>query len=213
MPSLGNPRLGFVCVSEDMTGEFGLCGYFKEYDHDLTPEERLVFAKHERPPAYDATQQPEPPADQWPAARLAKANRNYALDYIRNGLIALSAVVGAEEAQALGVKAARLIGLQYYSETAAALDISDQGIASGAAYLQRLFGVLGDEIEVQQTASGFTLTHTNLRVNHGLSKVESDLVGHCWQALWQGAMQSRREMLMLHASTSANGIRWTLELA
>ena len=34
--SLGNPRLGFVCVSEDMTGEFGLCGYFLEHDHDLT---------------------------------------------------------------------------------------------------------------------------------------------------------------------------------
>ena len=28
--SLNNPRLGFVCVSEDMTGQFGLCGYFQE---------------------------------------------------------------------------------------------------------------------------------------------------------------------------------------
>ena len=33
--SLNNARLGFVCVSEDVTGQFGLCGYFKEYDHTL----------------------------------------------------------------------------------------------------------------------------------------------------------------------------------
>ena len=26
--SLKNPRLGFVCVSEDLTGQFGFCGYF-----------------------------------------------------------------------------------------------------------------------------------------------------------------------------------------
>ena len=31
--SLNNPRLGFVCVSEDVTGQFGLCGYFKEHTH------------------------------------------------------------------------------------------------------------------------------------------------------------------------------------
>ena len=58
--SLNNPRLGFVCVSEDMTGEFGLCGYFLEYDHILTPEQRLVFAKHETPPEFDPALQPQP---------------------------------------------------------------------------------------------------------------------------------------------------------
>ena len=42
--SLKNPRLGYVCVSEDLTGQFGLCGYFQEYDRDLVPEERLRFA-------------------------------------------------------------------------------------------------------------------------------------------------------------------------
>lgn len=51
--SLGNPRLGFVCVSEDMTGQFGLCGYFHEYEHDLSEDERLVFAPDERPPHFD----------------------------------------------------------------------------------------------------------------------------------------------------------------
>ena len=62
--TLENPKLGFVCVSEDMTGQFGLCGYFKEYDHDLSEDERLAFAPDERPPPFDADAQPAPPAEQ-----------------------------------------------------------------------------------------------------------------------------------------------------
>lgn len=67
--SLGNPRLGFVCVSEDMTGEFGLCGYFREFDHELGEDERLQFAKGEAPPGYDASLQPKPPEGEWDLER------------------------------------------------------------------------------------------------------------------------------------------------
>ena len=56
--SLGNPRLGYVCVSEDLTGQYGLCGYFQEYDHDLGPDERLRFAPDETPPRFDPAAQP-----------------------------------------------------------------------------------------------------------------------------------------------------------
>ena len=61
--SLKNPRLGYVCVSEDLTGQFGFCGYFKEYDHDLTEEERLQYAPDETPPPFDLEEQPSPPAN------------------------------------------------------------------------------------------------------------------------------------------------------
>ena len=111
--SLNNPRLGFVCVSEDMTGEFGLCGYFHEYDHELHPEERLRFAKDEMPPPFDPKRQPQPPADQWDELRLQKANRNYALEYIRNGLCELASVIGDADTLELGRLAAKLIGLRH----------------------------------------------------------------------------------------------------
>ena len=51
--SLENPRLGYVCVSEDLTGQFGLCGYFKEFEHDLSDDERLQFAPNEIPAPCD----------------------------------------------------------------------------------------------------------------------------------------------------------------
>ncbi len=88
--TLGNPRLGFVCVSEDMTGEFGLCGYFLEDERDLAEHERLRFAKGERPPPFDPAGQPRPPADRWDETRLEKARRNYALEYVRNGICELA---------------------------------------------------------------------------------------------------------------------------
>jgi len=48
--SLGNPRLGFVCTSQDMTMQYGLAGYFCQFDRDLTPDERLQFAPAEVSP-------------------------------------------------------------------------------------------------------------------------------------------------------------------
>src|SRR4051795_9736316 len=41
---LGNPRLGFVCTGQTVDGQPGLEGYYKEWDHDLAPEERLQFS-------------------------------------------------------------------------------------------------------------------------------------------------------------------------
>ena len=125
--SLRNPRLGFVCVSEDMSGQYGLCGYFREYPHELTEDQRLVFAPHERPPPYDPAQQPQPPAEAWDAERLAKAQRNYALDYIRNGVPTLVQTLGRPRALELATLAARLTGLQQYPPLAAAVGAVDGG--------------------------------------------------------------------------------------
>src|SRR5574337_1028366 len=105
--SLGNARLGFVCVSEDMSGQFGLCGYFIEYDRDLRDDERLVFAPDERPPTGDPGPQPQPPAADWDPLRLARASRNYAADYLRNGLPTLAGFVGRGRALELAKHAAR----------------------------------------------------------------------------------------------------------
>ena len=139
--SLNNPRLAYVCVSEDMTGEFGLCGYFKEFDYDLSDDERLQFAKDELPPPFDPEAQPSVPADQWDELRLAKANRNYALDYIRNGIAELAHVIGEARTRELASRAARLIGLQYFAETAEMIGAQDGGVDDAAGYLATMMRV------------------------------------------------------------------------
>ncbi len=209
--SLGNPRLGYVCVSEDMTGEFGLCGYFKEYDHELSEDERLQFAKGELPPPFVAEDQPSPPADQWSELRLEKASRNYALDYIRNGLCELADVIGADETLELGGLAARLIGMQYFDETAQMTGAADGDLSDAADYLRAMFAAMGDDVTVQGGADEIELTQSGLRVVRGIDSPARELVLDCWAQLWVGAMRAQQRMKTLNWEHTDSAIRWILQ--
>lgn len=214
--SLKNPRLGFVCVSEDMTGEIGFCGYFREYNRELTEHERLVFSKNEIPPPFDQEEQPVPPVEHWSCERLAKANRNYAIEFVRNSLIELSQVLTKEEAQLLGCRAARLIGLQYFQETREMIGTEDGGISSAAEYLTRMFAGMGDEVKIvfDQNDNQISLIHSNLRILKGLEGEQRDLVLGCWQQLWKGALSSFRVIKNLQWEHCNDEIHWVIsELA
>ncbi|MEM9053732.1 MAG: hypothetical protein AAGB16_00265 [Pseudomonadota bacterium] len=212
--SLGNPRLGFVCVSEDVTGQFGLCGYFKEYDYDLSAEERLVFAPDERPPAYDPAVQPAPPATEWSEERLAKANRNYAMEYIRNGLSALKAVIGQARTLELAKRAARLTGLQHFPIMAKAIGMSEGGPAASADFLATIMAGLGDACEVMPGADGTVrMTQTGLRIARGLEgAARADLLT-CWIELWRGAIHSQRDFLDVDCEMGADQLVWSIRPA
>ena len=209
--SLKNPRLGFVCVSEDMTGQFGLCGYFKEYDRVLSNEERLIFAPDERPPRYDQSQQPEPPAAEWSEDRLAKANRNYAVEYIRNGIRSLAEVVGRDRALDLGKRAARLIGLQHYSLMAEAVGTEDGGPDEAGRFLGGMMAGMGDDCAVEGlTDGGVRITQTGLRIVRGLDGAErADLLA-CWIELWRGAIDSHRTFMDVRCDARAERLVWEI---
>lgn len=206
--SLGNPRLGFVCVSEDMTGEFGLCGYFREFDQALGEHERLQFAKDEAPPAFDPSAQPRLPPTEWDAARLEKAQRNYALEFVRNGLCELAAVIGAADARELGTLSARLIGLQYARETAAMIGAADGGVEDAQTYLARMFEGMGDT--VTRGPHG-RLEHRGLRVVRDLEGEERSLVLACWAALWQGALAAQQVRKRLTMEVADDALVWQVE--
>ncbi len=208
--SLENPRLGYVCVSEDMTGEFGLCGYFKEYDHELSDDERLQFAKGELPPPFDPDVQPQPPADQWNELRLAKANRNYAMEYIRNGLCELVGVIGEAETRELGGLAARLIGLQYFPETARMVGAEDGDVAAAAVYLTRMFSGMGDHAAASDDGESALIEQSGLRIVRGLTPAEGAVVLDCWAELWRGAVSSQRELKTLGWQRQGDQVRWTI---
>jgi hypothetical protein len=213
--SLKNPRLGFVCVSEDMTGEFGFCGYFKEFDHDLAENERLSFARNESPPAYDASVQPSVPAEQWSQARLEKANRNDAMEYVRNGLCTLTQVIGEDQTKLLGSLAARLIGLQYFQETKAGLGALDGNLNDAAFYLKAMLEGMGDSVTINDDSASIILIQQGLRITRDLSADQSDLVFDCWKDLWVGALQSmqtRRSLAVSHQSNNDETatVRWVI---
>ncbi len=210
--SLGNPRLGFVCVSEDMSGQFGLCGYFREYDHDLSEAQRLRFAPDERPPPYDPARQPVPPATEWDAGRLAKAKRNYAVEYIRNGVCELVGLLGRQRALELAMLAARLTGLQHYRRMAEAVAGIDGGPLDAAQFLAAMFEGMGDDcsIEPEPRGDGVGLTQRGLRIVRGLQGDErADLLA-CWIEIWRGAVHSHRAFMAVAAAQDGEALRWTV---
>jgi hypothetical protein len=216
--SLANPRLGFVCVSEDMSGEFGLCGYFLEHDHDLAPHERLRFARDERPPRWDPARQPQPPEAQWSAERLRKAARNYAMEYLRNGLAELAALVGPQAASELAGRSARLIGLQYWRETAARVGATDGGSDRAADYLARMFAGMGDAARVQPGAGprAAVLEQRGLRVLRDIADpAEREMFWHAWCELWQGALAAHEALpaatVVRFDEAGEPCARWTIE--
>ena len=208
--SLGNPRLGFVCVSEDVTGQFGLCGYFKEYDHDLSPDERLVFAPGERPPAFDPAAQPAPPATKWSEERLAKANRNYAMEYVRNDIQALIEVIGYDRTRELGRRAARLTGLQNFPALAQAIGIDEGGTDNVAELLNRLMNGMGDTCTIEKQGAETRVTQSGLRIVRGLQGETREALLACWIELWRGAADSGREFLAVSCAIEADQLVWLI---
>jgi hypothetical protein len=210
--TLNNPKLGFVCVSEDMTGQFGLCGYFKEYDHDLADHERLRFAPDERPPRFDATAQPAPPAADWNDLRLAKANRNYAVEYIRNGIRELVGVVGRDRALDLGKSSARLTGLQNWRRMSEAIGTKDGGPEQAAHLLSELFQGMGDDASIHSTDDNTVaiVRQSGLRIVRGLTAEEREYVLVCWIELWRGVVHAHRAFMDVTASPTTTGLEWTL---
>lgn len=194
--SLGNPRLGFVCTAQTTDGQHGMSGYFLEHDRDLAPDERLQFRPGELPPPFDAAAAPRLPAADWPAERLAKAERNYAMEYIRSGLPRLVELFGPAEGGYLGRTAARLVGAQLYAETAAKLGVSAGGAEGFARFLQGLAEGEGDSAEISREGEAWLVRRPAWRLMRGIAPV-SAAVFEAWNGLHEGAIAVHDRFLVL----------------
>jgi len=172
---LGNPRLGFVCTGQTVDGQPGLEGYYKEWERDLAPEERLRFASDERCPPFRPELAPRLAGTSWPEARLRKVLRNYAMDYITSILpeaVSPPGIAGA---------AARLVGMQTFDEVAALLGGVEPGPAGFAAAFARLARAQGDDAELE----GETVRQSSWRLMAEHDPVAPE-VFDAWNELWVG---------------------------
>jgi hypothetical protein len=194
--SLGNPRLGFVCTAQTTDGQHGLAGYFLEHDRELAPEERLQFRPGELAPPFDPAQAPQLPHAEWPAERLAKAERNYAMEYIRTGLPRLVELLGPAEAAYLGRAAGRLIGAQMYRETAWLLGCVNAGPEGFARYMAGLASGEGDEARISHDGGAVLVHRPGWRLMRDLAAV-SPAVFEAWNGLLEGALAVHDRFLVL----------------
>ncbi|MEX1036476.1 MAG: hypothetical protein WDZ54_11000 [Sneathiella sp.] len=194
--SLKNPRLGFVCTSQDMDGQYGMAGYFKVFDKSLAPEERLQFSPGEIAPPFDPSAAPTLDATGWPEERLQKANRNYAMEYVKNSLIELAALFGPAEATYYGGITAQLIGKQYYRQTADTLGITGDDARAFAQYLAGMIDGHDDEVEIETKGDAIHIRQSGWRLMRGTGPHPAS-VFEAWNQLWQGALSVHNRFLVL----------------
>src|SRR4051812_34353309 len=155
--ALGNLNLGFVCTKQSVDGQDGLEGYYFEYDHPLEPDQRLVFARHLEAPLFDPADAPALPVANWPRARLEKAHRNYAMEYVRTAAPVMVQLFGPDDAGYLLHRTGKLIGMQYFDEVARALGLDRGSVADFAAFLRALLAAQDDDAELSEVEGSFEL--------------------------------------------------------
>ena len=228
--SLGNPRLGFVCTKQAADGQSGLEGYYLEYDRDLAPDERLRFARNEDAPDFDAAAAPRLPTSTWPQSRLAKAHRNYAMEYIRTALPVAVNLWGPQEAIDLLGLTGRLIGMQFYHETASRLGSSgteDPATAGGnrpvgsvshgdtsaeafGDFMSRLILAQGDQCEVQRNGDHVQVFQKGWVLMDDLAQPHPS-IATAFNGLLEGALAAHNHRLTLHTTVIRNHGRFEFE--
>lgn len=178
-PTLGNPRLGFVCTMQTVDGQPGLEGYYVEEDRPLEPHERLRFRPGERP-----LRDPEPlPLPNWDPVRLAKVERNYALAYTRSLLGEVAAVLGPLE----GAHTLRLAGRQVAMQYRPTLDEILGVHLDAPDLLVELLRAQDDDAVRTDTTDGTYVTAPTCRALDGLIVPAETFEG--WNGLWEGLAQ------------------------
>jgi hypothetical protein len=212
--SLNNPRLGFVCTSQDVTAEYGFAGYFQEFDDELRPDQRVRFAPEEIAPAFDPAAAPKLDLSDWPAARLQKANRNYAMDFVSNGLVELLRYFGTADASNLGHHTGQLIGRQFYRELQTDLAIGGDTLADFAQFMSIFITAAGDCCEWQQHGERITIRQYGWRLMRDASPLHPCYFD-AWNGLWLGALnvhdRFRRMQVTARADHGDDYFEWQIK--
>lgn len=208
--ALGNPNLGFVCTGMTTDGDPGLEGYFYDNDAPLAPQDRLRFAADEQAPVFDPDTAPKVDAAEWPALRLAKAERNYALYYVRSMFSVLLDVFGATEAAAFVHLTARLVGMQFYDATRDMLGLTDSSRNGFADYLERISGAMGNDPGRTGESGAIVIANDTWRL---MEPHQPELL-RAWNGIWEGACAVHNRSLALDFETGdgvdSSGWRWRL---
>jgi hypothetical protein len=208
---LGNPRLGFVCTKMTTDGDASLEGYYIEEDRPLEPDERLRFARDEDGPDFDPSAVPVLASASWPLERLARARRNYAMEYVRTVLPVALGLLGEDAGGRFLHLAGRLVGMQHHRDAAEALGLPAGGSAEGfAAFLAAMARGQGSEVAVSTHRDGsMRVVQQGPRIADGTGALRPAAIG-AWSGLWEGALASHDPRMALEIEVGDTSVAWTV---
>jgi hypothetical protein len=206
--SLGNPRLGFVCTGQTVEGDPGLEGYYFDYGREIAESERVRFVSDEGAPDFDPAAAPKLDSATWPQERLRKVERAYAMEYVRSLIPTMLALFGPDETRTELGRAARLIGMQLYDETAALLGVEPGSPEAFAAYLAGLAAAQGEAVEIAAEAGAMVVRQAGWRLMDGLDPQAAGF--EAWNRLFEGALAVHNRRLRLDARRTPDGLDWRI---
>ena len=168
-------------------GDPCLEGYFKIFDRDLEPDERLQFSPTERGPAFDPAKGPKLPVEEWTEVRAARALRNYAVEYVTSHVNALMEMYGISGARPIVEHASRVIYAQLSRKLVEDYNLHDvkPGPEALALFIKRDRESLHEEVEIDPLSDGSIKVTQHTR-NPRLFPPSSPLTVELEDALHQG---------------------------
>jgi hypothetical protein len=206
--SLGNLRLGFVCTGQTVEGAPGLEGYYYDYGREIAESERVRFVSDETAPDFDPARAPTLDSASWPQERLSKVERSYAMEYVRSLVPTMLDLFGPDGTLEHLGRAARLIGMQLYDETAGLLGVEPGSPRAFADYLGQLAAAQGEDVEIEETGGGMLVRQRGWRLMDGLAPEMAGFIA--WNRLFEGALAVHDRRLGLSAERTDAGVVWRI---
>jgi hypothetical protein len=129
----------------------------------------------------------------------------YALEYVRTALPVLLELLGPADTRRLLGHAARLIGMQYFDETARLLSCTGSGPGVFARYLGALAAAQGEEAEIVEERGGARVRQKGWRLARGLEPLDPAAFDG-WAELWHGALAAHDRRLRLTVAREAGAV-------
>jgi len=170
---LGAKSVGFVCTKQGVDAQDGLEGYYLDHGRDLEAQERLRFSRSEQAPTFDPANAPVLASSEWPEDRLAKAHRNYAMEYAKSAMLEVINTFGPHEGEGLLRIACRIVGMQGYRDLSIALEQSDRPLHE---FLAAVIEAQGDHVE---TSHDFSAIKEVTQVGWRLMGSQSEFLESC----------------------------------
>jgi hypothetical protein len=148
---MGCPRLGWVSTKFIMEGDPYDEGYFREYDHDLGPDEIMRYEVASHTPECDRTKLPVLDPVQWPEERQLKARRNYSAGYVSTTVDVLCRMFGSAVTNFIISQTQRCLAIQYTHELASDMGLKGtRDVTAVASFFTRLLTACGQRFETEQ---------------------------------------------------------------
>ena len=186
---MGCARLGWVATKFIMEGDPYDEGYFIEHDQDLASDETYRIEHVTSSPPHDPVKAPALDPDQWPAARLAKARRNFSSRYFKSTVEVLYRQVGEVMTLNLINLSMRLLATQYTHELSEKLERNGNGARDIAAFFSNLLSCCVRDHSVEDISA------TKQRINvRSFKPFDDNIPDNLKQALFAFEEMSARQI-------------------